>query len=291
LTSLSHFTLFSNYFRYLTSTEWVTLYGGKAAGPSSSADELKFRRLPFDFCCLTLQPVDTPYSDQDGNIFELEPIIAFIKKFKKNPVTGKTLEAKDLFKVTFHKNAEGKYHCPVLFKTLTKQSHIVVVKSTSNVFSYEAVEQLNIKTKNWRDLLNSEPFERKDLITLQDPNNINKFNIAEFYHIKNDLKLVEDAEKDHATLKNVNNETKAILEELNETYKAPEQPKTEKKQLDQFNSVSVPYDTIQKLPLGMCYKQISKLYNMPFLPISGSLLNWQSCSKLHIYCNGTRDGS
>lgn len=214
------------------------MYGGKQAGPPTG-DDLQYRRLPFDFCSLTLQPFDTPYCDPDGNIFELEPIIAYIKKFKKNPVTGKPLEAKDLTKLVFHKDSKGDYHCPVLFKNFTKQSHIAAIKTTGNVFSYEAIEQLNIKTKNWKDLLNSEPFERKDIIIIQDPNNINKFNIAKFHHIVNNLKLVEDAEKDHATLKNVNNEAKAILEELEEKYKAPENVVQEKKQADKFNAVSL----------------------------------------------------
>lgn len=36
-----------------------------------------------------------------------------------------------------------------------------------NVCFVQAVEQLNIKTKSYKDLLTDEPFTRQDLITLQ----------------------------------------------------------------------------------------------------------------------------
>lgn len=53
----------------------------------------------------------------------------------------------------------------------------------------QAVQQLNIKIKSWKDLLTDEPFEKADLITLQDPSNLAKFNISNFHHVKNDLRV------------------------------------------------------------------------------------------------------
>jgi len=47
------------------------------------------------------------------------------------------LDAKSLVKLNFHKNSEGSYHCPVLYKPFTNNSHIVALKNTGNVFSYE----------------------------------------------------------------------------------------------------------------------------------------------------------
>ncbi|KDR06370.1 peptidyl-prolyl cis-trans isomerase-like 2 [Zootermopsis nevadensis] len=219
---------------YLTYTEWTTLYGGKRTGPETSS----FRRLPFDHCCLCLQPFENPYCDKQGNIFELQAIVAYLKKFKTNPVTGEPLEAKNLIKLNFHKNAKEEYHCPVLFKSFTKNSHIVAVGTTGNVFSYEAVEELNIKTKNFIDLLNDEAFQRKDLITLQDPNSIEKFNLSTFHHLKNNLKVENEVpEKDTAgNLKSVSMETREILEELNRDYKIPDVKEEEKKVADKFNA-------------------------------------------------------
>ena len=36
-------------------------------------------------------------------------------------------------------------------------------------YSYEAVKELNMKAKNWSDLLTGEKFTKKDIITLLDP--------------------------------------------------------------------------------------------------------------------------
>lgn len=132
--------LFSNiYFtcRYLTYTEWTTLYGGKRPGPLESSEDTTFRRLPYDHCCLSLKPFEHPYCDVQGHIFELEPLLEYVKRFKHNPVTGKSLDPKTLIKLNFYKNAQGQYHCPILFKPFTKHSHIVTIKTTGNVMSYE----------------------------------------------------------------------------------------------------------------------------------------------------------
>ncbi|XP_066997880.1 RING-type E3 ubiquitin-protein ligase PPIL2 [Anabrus simplex] len=219
---------------YITYTEWTTLYGGKKAGPEGG----NFRRLPFDHCCLSLQPFEHPYCDKDGNIFDLQCIIPFIAKYKSNPVTGEPLDSKSLIKLHFHKNSEGIYHCPVLFKPFNKQSHIVAVRTTGNVYSYEAVEQLNIKAKYWKDLLNDEPFERKELITIQDPVNLEKFNLSTFHHIKNNIRVEDEVSQDpSANLKTISSETRDILEELNREYKTPERKDDgEKKVADKFNA-------------------------------------------------------
>jgi peptidyl-prolyl cis-trans isomerase-like 2 len=45
----------------------------------------------------------------------------------------------------------------------TDNSHVVAIRPSGNVYAWEAVEELNIKQKNWIDLLTSEPFTRKDV--------------------------------------------------------------------------------------------------------------------------------
>lgn len=72
----------------MTYTEWTTLYGGKKSGVQS-ADDVTFKRLPFDHCCLSLIHFENPYCDQQGNIFELQMVVDFVEHFKVNPVTGK----------------------------------------------------------------------------------------------------------------------------------------------------------------------------------------------------------
>ncbi|XP_014240629.1 peptidyl-prolyl cis-trans isomerase-like 2 [Cimex lectularius] len=220
---------------YLTYTEWSTLYGGKR--PTIPGQQ-EFRRLPFDHCCVSLNPYEHPYCDLDGNIFDLESIITYLKKYKNNPVTGKPLDSKSLIKLNFYKNQEGKVECPVTFKQLTSHSHIVAIATTGNVFSYDAVERLNFKTKMLKDLITDAPFKRSDVITLQDPANLQKFNIEKFYHVKHNLKLQEAEESDNDTgnLKTVNKVTVDILKALDEEYKVPVVTQTETPKADKFNA-------------------------------------------------------
>lgn len=225
---------------YLTCTEWTTLYGGKHAGFSNSKDE--FKRLPFDHCSLSLQPFEHPLCSPEGHVFDLMNIVPFLKKFGVNPINGTKLDAKSLIKLNFHKNSEGKYHCPVMYKVFNDSSHIVAIKTTGNVFSFEAVEQLNLKAKSLKDLLTDEPFQRNDIVTLQDPANLEKFNLAEFHHLRNNMK-VEDEEFEKAKkdptyfLKSVSSETKDILDELNKEYKPKEKGESvDKRTADRFNA-------------------------------------------------------
>ncbi len=164
-----------------------------------------------------------------------------------NPVTGKKLDASMLTKLHVAKNSEGKQHCPVLFKVFNDTTKIACIRSTGNVFSYEAIEELNLKAKNFKDLLSDTPFARKDIIILQDPLESEKCNISSFHHIKNALKVDDDelerAKTDpRARLKRVNAETKEALAELDATYKAPEKQDEQKAaKADKFNAA--PYST------------------------------------------------
>ena len=64
------------------------------------------------------------------------------------------------------KNADGKWHCPVTFKVFNDNSASAACAS-GHVYAYMA--ELNIKAKNWKDLMTDEPFKRADIIMLQDP--------------------------------------------------------------------------------------------------------------------------
>lgn len=57
---------------------------------------------------------------------------------------------------------------------------------------FQAIDQLNIKSRHWKDLLNDEPFTRSDLITIQDPSDARKFNISRFHHIKHNLRVEDE---------------------------------------------------------------------------------------------------
>jgi peptidyl-prolyl cis-trans isomerase-like protein 2 len=110
--------------------------------------------------------------------------LPWIKKHGTNPVDGAPLKSSDLIKLTIAKNEDGDYVDPVTYKVLTDNTHIVALRNTGNVFSWDTVERLNIKGKLWRDLVTDEEFSRKDIITLQDPQNIESRNLSSFNYIK-----------------------------------------------------------------------------------------------------------
>ncbi|CAG7838055.1 unnamed protein product [Allacma fusca] len=265
---------------YLTATEWSTLYGGKRP-KHMTPDQGEFKRLPFDHCSLSLQPFENPYCDKEGHVFDLLALLPFLKKFHCNPISGEKMDIKSLIKLNFHKNADGKFHCPVMFKVFTANSHIVAVRNTGNVFCYEAIEELNIKGKNWKELLTDEPFTKTDIITIQDPTNLHKFNLTAFHHLKMNLKIqneeYERAKTDPAArLKTVAPETKDILDELKNTEFTPMNEKAEKKTADvvnaahystgavaaSFTSTSMPVETVHEAAIreedSVRYERVSK---------------------------------
>ncbi|XP_027075149.1 peptidyl-prolyl cis-trans isomerase CYP65 isoform X2 [Coffea arabica] len=199
---------------FLTKTEWATEWGGA----KSKEIRTPFKRLPFYCCALTFTPFEDPVCTKDGNVFDIMNIVPYIRKFGKNPVTGAPLKPEDLIPLTFHKNAEGEYHCPVLNKVFTEFTHIVAVKTTGNVFCYEAIKELNLKTKNWKELLTDEPFTREDLITIQNPNALDSRALLDFDHVKNSLKVDDEAlkrmESDPTYNINVTGDIKQMLKEL-----------------------------------------------------------------------------
>lgn len=99
--------------------------------------------MPYNYCNLSMAPFKDPYCIEDGTIFDLLSIIPYLKKYKKNPVTGEPMKESDLIKLNFHKNEQGEFHCPVTYKSFTDHTHIIAIRETGNVFSFEAFKELN----------------------------------------------------------------------------------------------------------------------------------------------------
>lgn len=153
---------------------------------ADTSGHASFKRLPYNFCSLSLQPFTTPVCTSDGTTFDHENIIRWLLKHDTNPTNGKSLKQQDLIKLNFAKNDSGEYVDPVTYKVFTDNTHIVGVRhgDSANVFAYDTVERLNIKAKMWRDLVSDEEFSRKDIITLQDPQNIESRNLSTFKYLK-----------------------------------------------------------------------------------------------------------
>jgi peptidyl-prolyl cis-trans isomerase-like 2 len=147
-----------------------------------------------------------------GVIFDFENIVEYVKQHKKDPVTGDEVTLKDIIRLNMEKNADGQWHwyanpfcrvcsyftsfimhfcsqkcSPVTNKVFTSSSHMVAIATSGNVYAFNAVNELNIKAKNFTDLISGEPFKKSDIITLQDPQNAEhtaRRDISNFMHLK-----------------------------------------------------------------------------------------------------------
>ncbi|TDZ18636.1 Peptidyl-prolyl cis-trans isomerase-like 2 [Colletotrichum orbiculare MAFF 240422] len=186
---------------YITHSEWSSsdAYSASAgANANARSRPSTFRRLPFNFCAASLQPFKNPVCTKEGTIFDVEVISSWLDKHDTNPVNGEPLNAKDLIKLNFARNADtesrtpgfsdgqGDLIDPVSFKVFTDNTHIIAIRhgTYANVFAWDTVERMNIKAKNWRDLVDDEQFTRADIITLQDPQNAQSRNMSQFKFLK-----------------------------------------------------------------------------------------------------------
>lgn len=48
--------------------------------------------------------------------YDLLAIIPYLKQYGTDPASGEKITTKQLTRLHFHKNGDGKYHCPVTFK-------------------------------------------------------------------------------------------------------------------------------------------------------------------------------
>eukprot|EP00210_Caulerpa_lentillifera_P006358 g6073.t1 len=196
---------------YITNKEWKEEWGG-----NRGRGLIPFSKLPFYCCAITFTPFEDPVCSPDGVIFDIVNAVPFIKKYRKNPVTGESLELRDLTQLHFHKNNQGEYHCPVLNKVFTEHTHIVGIKTTGHVYCYEAVEELNIKPKNWKDLLTEQSFTKTDIIHLQDPlTNRNRL-LEDFEHVSKGWNIPKDDEREtnESCFRNLSSDTKRVLKTL-----------------------------------------------------------------------------
>mmetsp|Transcript_21401 Transcript_21401/g.47431 ORF Transcript_21401/g.47431 Transcript_21401/m.47431 type:complete len:548 (-) Transcript_21401:83-1726(-) len=165
---------------HLRPTEWAQDGAGYKQRKRSP-----FAKLPLHCCSLSLQPFESPVATRDGAVFEVSNILAYVKKFGRNPVTGGRLEVSELIPLHFHHNAEGKIQCPVTFKVFTDNSHVAANLASGHVYSYDTLVELNRKVKNFTDLITSKPFEwTTDVVVLQDPDNIEAREVAKFYYMQ-----------------------------------------------------------------------------------------------------------
>ncbi|KAF1835538.1 hypothetical protein BDW02DRAFT_281205 [Decorospora gaudefroyi] len=187
---------------YITHSEWSSSDAfGNARGANSSDRasaaglSSNFKRLPFNYCAASLQPFTDPVCTSSGTTFDLTHILTWLARHPDtNPVDGTPLKRADLITLNFTKNEDGEYVDPVTYKVFTDNTHIVALRNSGNVFAWDTVERLNIKAKNWQDLVSDEPFTRKDIITLQDPQSIESRDFSSYKHVQDGDTVVAEAE-------------------------------------------------------------------------------------------------
>lgn len=159
------------------------------------------RRLPFNCCALSLMPYTTPVCLSNGIVFEKTAIEPFLAEHKIDPVTGNPTTKEDLIELHMSQDDEGRWTCPVLSKPFADHTKTIAIKQAggmeANVYSFEAYQELNVKAKNYEDLVSGQKFnKKKDVIVLNDSSN-DEFNklrdINTFFHIKNQRQLAKDA--------------------------------------------------------------------------------------------------
>jgi hypothetical protein len=79
-------------------------------------------------------------------------------------------------------------HC----KLKCRDDPVEELMSQGNVFDMTSLNLLAIKPKTWRDLISDEPFQRSDIITIQDPNNLASRDLREYDYVKKDRKVTDD---------------------------------------------------------------------------------------------------
>ena len=82
-------------------------------------------------------------------------------------------------------NAHRLSHSAALSRTASRKNlilRLVILTAYSNADCI-AVQELCIKPKNFKDLVDDTPFKREDIVTLQDPHAVDD-EINTFYHIK-----------------------------------------------------------------------------------------------------------
>uniref|UniRef100_A0A3B0MMN3 Peptidyl-prolyl cis-trans isomerase, putative n=1 Tax=Theileria annulata TaxID=5874 RepID=A0A3B0MMN3_THEAN len=146
--------------------------------------------VPLDSCFLTLNPFSNPFCTINGHIFDYDKIKEFITLYGKNPINSLPLSLDDLFPLHFTKDENGFFQCPLSLKRFTSNSHIVTVKPSGYVYSYNTLKEVAKKEIDgfMHDPITGVKFGKNDIITIQDPHNTTLRTISNFKHINSYFK-------------------------------------------------------------------------------------------------------
>ncbi|EAN32863.2 Cyclophilin type peptidyl-prolyl cis-trans isomerase/CLD family protein [Theileria parva strain Muguga] len=184
--------------------------------------------VPLDSCFLTLLPFSNPFCTIDGHIFDHDKIKEFVISHGVNPVNGAKLALDDLFPIYFSKDQSGHFQCPLSLKRFTPSSHIVAVKPSGNVYSYNTLKEVAKKEQDglMHDPITGVGFLKNDIITIQDPHNTALRTISTFKHINSYFKPKTTNSRDkinppQSDLKHTNSDTNTETKSDTDTKSDP----------------------------------------------------------------------
>lgn len=76
------------------------------------------------------------------------------------------------------------------------------------------MQRLNVKAGSLRDLMTDEEFAKSDIITIQDPQNVEKRDLSTFDYVKRELKITDQSEG--GTLSGINLAVSGVSKVLKE---------------------------------------------------------------------------
>lgn len=193
---------------YITHSEWKTSFGGAKANSFQASsihtqDSLSTSvYVPVNVCLITMNVAQDPVvSIPDGSVFERKVIMSYLKRYGNvHPITGHKLLPSALASIKFHySNEETLPDCPITGKVFNDNTKVIANVKSGHVYYAEVVYELNIKAKNYKDLVTDEVFQQSDLVVLYDPKEKKK-DRKSFYFIKE--KHLESAASIDEKLKN-----------------------------------------------------------------------------------------
>lgn len=204
-------------------------------GPSR---EGKVRHLPFDCCAISLTPYTSPVCNWQGILFDSSSILPHVSKYQSDPITGEPMTTREIIKLHMDKDERtGKWQCPVMNKPFADHTKIVAIRQRkdscsdadgmeANVYSFEAVEELNLKARNYVDLISGLKFRKdKDIIWLNDPENeqLNRKREEASYLAQQQLKkLLQQEPQDYTNIRH-SLTAQRILDQLSNKRKGTQQ--------------------------------------------------------------------
>ncbi|WFD00364.1 peptidylprolyl isomerase [Malassezia yamatoensis] len=192
---------------FVTPSEHSGVYGQHGASTGARKKGLSVI-VPFTMCSLTYEAWSVPAClKAEGNVYERANLEQFLRQYGVSPATGQPVNPEDMLDLHFSRNDRGNFFDPVSCKEMTDHSHLVAIGPTGHVFLHDTVQQLNIKSKFMRDLVDDTPFQKSDILILQDPHDPERRKMSSMYHVRENLNLARKAKGDEVHMSSKSTQT------------------------------------------------------------------------------------